>query len=172
MKNIAVLWAILAVSIGPSIALAQEKPSMAGSWKLDITQSDFGSEPAPKLMAGRILTDTPQMLSYRVHGVDDKGKPFAYSWSGPEDGSMHPTLVNGKPAGQTGFMREHDGTVVQHGEDSDGSTFEGHISLSPDGNTMTIASNSKSKDGKESRGKQVWHRVSGSQQHNNGKPAS
>jgi hypothetical protein len=94
MKNIAFLWAILAVSIG----LAQDKPSMAGSWKLDITQSDFGSEPAPKSMAGTIQKETPQMLSYRVHGVDDKGKAFWYSWSGPEDGSKHPTLVNGKPS--------------------------------------------------------------------------
>ena len=32
MKNIAILWAILAVSVG----LAQDKPSLAGNWKLDI----------------------------------------------------------------------------------------------------------------------------------------
>jgi hypothetical protein len=155
MKNIAFLWAILAVSIG----LAQDKPSMAGSWKLDITQSDFGSEPAPKSMAGTIQKETPQMLSFRVHGVDDKGKAFWYSWRGPEDGSKHPMLVNGKPSGQTGFTRDQDGTLVQHNEEADGSTVEGHISLSPDGNTMTIEGNSKSKDGKESRDKQVWHRV-------------
>jgi hypothetical protein len=165
MKNIAFLWVVLAVSVG----FAQEKPSTAGSWKLDIAQSDFGSEPAPKSMAGTIQKDTPQMLSFRVHGVDDKGKAFWYSWSGPEDGSMHPTVVDGKPSGQrTGFTRGRDGTLVQHIEDADGSTGEGHISLSPDGNTMTIEGNSKSKDGKESRDKQVWHRVGGA----DGKPAS
>jgi hypothetical protein len=156
MKNIAFLWAILAVSVG----LAQDKPSLAGNWKLDIAQSDFGSEPAPKSMAGTIQKDTPQMLSYRVHGVDDKGKAFWYSWSGPEDGSKHPTLMNGKPSDQTYFTRDQDGTLVQHTEDADGSKAEGHISLSPDGNTLTIEGNSKSKDGKESILKQVWHRVS------------
>jgi hypothetical protein len=155
MKNIAFLWAILAVSIG----LAQDKPSMAGSWKLDITQSDFGSEPAPKSMAGTIQKETPQMLSYRVHGVDDKGKAFWYSWSGPEDGSKHPTLVNGKPSDQTFFTRDQDGALVQHTEGADGSTAEGRISLSPDGSTLTIEGTSKSKDGKESRDKQLWHRV-------------
>jgi hypothetical protein len=41
MKNIAFLWAVLAVSVG----LAQDKPSMAGDWKLDIAQCEFGSRP-------------------------------------------------------------------------------------------------------------------------------
>jgi hypothetical protein len=164
MKNIAILWALLAVSVG----LAQDKPSMAGSWKWDSTQSDFGSETAPRSMTCTTLKDTPQMLSYRIHGVDDKGKPFVFSWSGPEDGSMHPTLMNGKPSGQTGYKKGQDGTLVAHGEDAGGYAFEDHISLSPDGNTLTIESNLKSKDGKENREKQVWHRVAGS----NGKPAS
>ncbi len=62
MKKIVFLWAVLVVSIG----LAQDKPSMAGSWKLDITQSDFGSEPAFRSLVGTIQKDTPHMLSYRV----------------------------------------------------------------------------------------------------------
>ena len=165
MKNIAFLWAFLAISIG----LAQDKPSYSGTWKLDITHSDFGSEPAPKSTAGTIQKDTPQMMSFRVHGVDDKGKPFSYSWSGPEDGSMHPMMMNGKPAGQQGVTKESDGTLVRHGEDStDGSTFDARGSLSPDGKTFTDQITEKSKDGKESIQKQVWHRVGGS----NGKPAS
>ena len=119
MKNIAILWAILAVSVG----LAQDKPSLAGSWKLDIAQSEF-SGPAPKSVAGTILKDTPQMFSYRSHGIDDKGKPFSQSWSGPEDGSMHPLIQNGKPSGQAGYTRAQDGTLVQHSQDADGSTGE------------------------------------------------
>ncbi|MDX6459658.1 MAG: hypothetical protein QOE55_3355 [Acidobacteriaceae bacterium] len=164
MKNIAFFWAILAVSIG----LAQDKPSMVGTWKLDIAHSDFGSEPAPKSETGTVFKDTPQMLSYRVHGVDDKGKPFAYLWKGPEDGSMHPGLLNGKPSGQASYTREQDGTLVQRGKDADGSTFEERISMSPDGNTWTAEGTSKSKDGKENKDKQVFHRIGGA----NGKPAS
>ena len=164
MKNIAFLWALLAVSVG----LAQDKPSMAGNWKLDIAQSDLGSDPVPKSQTFTVLKDTPQMFSGRVHGVDDKGKPFVYSWRGPEDGSMHPGLMNGKPYNRAGLTREQDGTLAQHSEDTDGSTFEARISMSPDGNTLTSEGNSKSKDGKEARNKQVYHRVSGA----NGKPAS
>jgi hypothetical protein len=157
MKNIAFLWAILAVSIG----LAQDKPSAAGTWKLDIAQSDFGSDPAPKSMFGTISADTPQMMSFRIHGVDDKGQALWYSWRGPEDGSKHPMLLNGKPAGQQSVKKESDGTLVRHGEDStDGSTFDARGSLSPDGKTFTDEITEKSKDGKKSIQKQVWHRVS------------
>lgn len=161
MKNIAFLWAILAVSIG----LAQDKPSMAGNWKLDIVQSEFGSGPAPKSVAGTISADTPQMMSYHVHNVDDKGNRSTVSWSGPEDGTMHPMMMNGKTVGQQSVKKESDGTLVRHGEDStDGSTFDARGSLSPDGKTFTDEITEKSKDGKESRDQQVWHRV--------GKPAS
>jgi hypothetical protein len=78
---------------------------------------------------------------------------------------MHPGLLNGKPAGQQSVRKESDGTIVRHGEDStDGSTFDARGSLSPDGKTFTDEITEKSKDCKESREKQVWHRV--------GKPAS
>lgn len=156
MKNIPLFCLLICV---PIVGLAQDKPSMVGTWKLDIAQSDFGSDPAPKSETGTIFKDTPQMFSYRVHGVDDKGKPFVYSWSGPEDGSMHPGLLNGKPYDQAGFTREQDGTLVQREKGADGSTSEGRISMSPDGNTWTAEGNSKSKDGKEDRSKQVFHRV-------------
>jgi len=158
------LCVILFVSLGAATALAQDKPSMVGNWKMDIAQSDFGSDPAPKSESNAISDDSPQLLSFRVHRVDDKGKPSVYSWRGPEDGSMHPGLRNGKPSGQRCFTREQDGTLVQRGEDADGSTFEARISMSPDGDTMTIEGNSKSKDSKENRDKQVFYRV--------GKPAS
>jgi hypothetical protein len=58
--------------------------------------------------------------------------------------------------------------MVRHGARSDGSTVEVHISMSPDGNTLTDEFTSKSKDGKESREKQIWRRIGGA----NGKPAS
>jgi hypothetical protein len=165
MKNTVFLWAILAVSIG----LAQDKPSAVGNWKLDIAQSEFGSDPAPKSVWGTISADRPQMMSYHVNSVDDKGNRSTFSWSGPEDGSMHPMMMNGKPVGQQSVKKESDGTIVRHGEDpTDGSRFDARGSLSPDGTTFTDQITEKSKDGKESIQKQVWHRVGGA----NRKPAS
>jgi hypothetical protein len=93
MKKIAFLWVLLPILIGPTIGFAQNKTSQAGNWKLDTTQCDFGSEPGPRSATLTILTDTPQMYSYRVHGVDEKGKPFAVSWRGPEDGAGFASLV-------------------------------------------------------------------------------
>jgi hypothetical protein len=156
MKNIAFLWAVLSIS---TIGLAQDKPSFAGNWELDVTQSDFGSEPAPKSLAGTIFKDTPQMLSYRVHGVDDKGKPFWYSWSGPEDGSMHRIIVDGKPNGQQGVKKEQDGTIIRHGDDPrDGSSFDARDSLSADGNTETSEETDKLKDGTINKQKVIFRR--------------
>jgi hypothetical protein len=70
-------------------------------------------------------------------------------------------MMKGKPAGQQSIEKESDGTLVRHGEDStNGSTFDARSSLSPDGKTFTDEITSKSKDGKESREKLVWRRVS------------
>jgi hypothetical protein len=156
VKKIALVWALLSMSA----VLAQEKHSAVGTWKLNVAQSDFGSEPAPKSVVGTISADTPQMMSYRVNSVDDKGVRSTVSWSGPEDGSKHPMMLNGKPVGQMSVTKESDGTIVRHGEDStDGSTFDARGSLSPDGKTFTDEITEKSKDGKESKEKQVWQRV-------------
>jgi hypothetical protein len=35
---------------------------MVGNWKLDVAQSDFGFEPAPKSETGTVFKDTPQTL--------------------------------------------------------------------------------------------------------------
>jgi hypothetical protein len=153
-------------------ALAQSKPSAVGTWKMDISQSDFGPDPAPKSVTLTILKDTPEMVSWRVHMIDDKGKPLSYSWAGPGDGSMHPVMSNDKEIGKQSAKREDDGSLLRHGEDPDGSSFDALSKLSDDGQTITEESTSKSKDGKESKGKALYHRVSGSKKISEKKPAA
>ena len=104
-----------------TIAFAQNA-SLTGTWELDTKPSDFGSEPAPKSTSSTVK-DTPKMFSFRGHGIDDKGKSFSYSWSGPTDGSMHPTTENGKVTGQSSIRKVGDG-FVRHGESTDGK-FDG-----------------------------------------------
>jgi hypothetical protein len=152
-------------------ALAQSKPSDVGTWKVDISHSDFGSDPPPKSVTVTILKDTPKMLSWRVHMIDDKGKPLSYSWSGPEDGSMHPVISNGKEISKQSAKREADGSLLRHGEISDGSFFDARSKLSEDGNTILEEGTSKSKDGKESKGKTLYRRVGGSKKAGEKKPA-
>jgi hypothetical protein len=136
----------------------QSQHSQVGTWNVDIAQSTFGSEPVPKSITVVILKDTPQLLSWRVHGVDGNGKAFAYSWSGPVDGTMHPVMQNGKEIGKQSAKREDDGALDRHGEDPDGSAFDARDKLSDDGNTILEEATEKSKDGKETKTKTVYRR--------------
>jgi len=140
-----------------AVAVAQNA-SLTGTWELDTKQSDFGSEPAPKTTTNTVK-DTAKIFSFRGHRIDDKGKSFSYSWSGPTDGSMHPTRENGKVTGQSSIRKVGDG-FVRHGEGTDGSSFDARATVSSDGNTITVESSAKSKDGKETKQKSVFHRIS------------
>ena len=144
--------------LGAISAWAQSK-SVVGTWKVDIAQSDFGSGPAPKSITVTILQDTPKMLSWRVHMIGHDGKVIAYSWKGPEDGTMHPVMENGKESGTQSAKREDDGSLTRHGEDPDGSSFDARSKLSDDGNTINEEITAKTKDNKESKSKTVYQRV-------------
>lgn len=141
-------------------AWGQSKHSAVGTWKVDIAHSEFGAGEKPKSITVVILKDSPQMLSWRVRGVDEKGKAFAYSWSGPEDGSMHPVMQNGKEISKQSAKREDDGALLRHGQEADGSTFDARSKLSDDGNTINEETSGKDKDGKEWKNKAVYQRVS------------
>ncbi len=151
----AVAVCLLLVDTG---AVAQSKTSGVGTWKLDASQSDFGSDPAPKDIAITVLKDTPEVLSWRVHVLDAKGKDISYSWQGPEDGSMHPVMQDGKSIGNQSAKKQADGALLRHGEDPDGSSFDALSKISDDGKTMTEEATSKSKDGAQNKGKTVYHR--------------
>lgn len=164
-----------ATAIGVLLSMSgwgQSKHSDVGTWNVDIAQSSFGSEPAPKSITVVILKDAPQMLSWRVHGVDDKGKAFAYSWSGPQDGTMHPVIQDGKEVAKQSAKREADGTLLRHGEDPDGRSFDARDKSSADGKTIIEEITAKSKDGKESKGKTLYRRASRSNEPAEKKPAA
>src|SRR4051794_22673053 len=129
------------VLLNASVASAQtktSKASIAGMWKLDLQQSTFsGPEPAPKSLNLTVLKDTPALTSWRIDGVDDKGNPFAYSWSGPADGSLQPLKApDGKELGKESLKREGD-VLLRHGEGEPGTSFDGLVTMSAEGNTMT-----------------------------------
>jgi hypothetical protein len=136
------------------------KKSSVGTWKLDIAKSTFGSEPAPKAVTLIILKDTPELASWRVEVVDEKSQSMSFSWSGPQDGSMHPVKdAKGQAIAQEGLKQEKDGALLRHGVDSnDGSTFDARSTLSADGNTITDVITSKTKDGKTSKATNIYHR--------------
>ena len=148
--------------LSASLATAQTNASSVGTWKLDVKQSTFESEPAPKSVTLTITKDTPEALAWRVDLVDSAGKPFTFSWSGPLDGTLQPLKsADGKVIGTESVKRDGD-ALLRHGQDpSDGSSFDSRATTSADGNTITDVTTMTSKDGKTSKSTSVYHRVSG-----------
>ena len=161
---------ILVVLLSSSLAIAQTKTakqSAVGVWKLDVTQSKFGSS-SLKSATLTILKDTPDAMAWRWEGVDATGKSMAFSWSGPLDGSMQ-DLKNGKDeviANAKQSTKRDGDLIIRRGELPDGGSFEARATLSADGNTLTDVETDKSKDGKTVTDTTVYHRVAGA------KPAS
>jgi len=156
--------AAAALTLASFTAFAQTnaaKKSSVGTWKLDVAKSTFGSEPAPKAVTLNILKDTPELASWRVDIVDEKSQSMSYSWSGPQDGSMHPVKdAKGQSVGQESLKQEKDGALLRHGVgDNDGSSFDARSTLSADGNTITDVITSKTKDGKTSKATNIYQRV-------------
>ena len=165
MTGCALVLALL--TLGAFNASAQtdaKRPSMEGTWKLDLAKSSFRSEPALKSVTVTILKDTPDLISFRVDDVNAEGEPSSYSWSGPVDGSLHP-VKDSKGQDlmlQEGVTRDKDGAVLRHGVFPTGSTFDGRATLSADGNTITDLITYKTTDGKTSKETWVFQRVTAS----------
>jgi hypothetical protein len=136
--------------------------SQVGTWNVDISESDFGGAPVPRSITMNILEDSPQKCSWRVDTIDDKGNKSSFSWSGPEDGTLHPVMdPSGKILLRESLKKTPDGTLLRHGEDPDGSSFDGLAKMSADGTSIVDTVKSRGKDGKQSMTqKYVAHRVS------------
>ena len=96
MKRILLTATAVGVLLGIGAWGETKKHSDVGTWKVDMAHSDFGAGEKPKSLTVVVVKDTPAMLSWRVRGVDEKGKAFAYSWTGPQDGTMHPVIAERK----------------------------------------------------------------------------
>jgi hypothetical protein len=153
---------VLVMLLNASLAVAQtnaSKASAVGTWKMDLKQSTFGSEPPPKSVTLNIIKDTPDASAWRVDVVDTAGKSVSYSWSGPVDGTLQPLKgADGQVIGRESLKRDGD-ALLRHGDDpSDGSSFDSRATMSADGNTITDVTTMKSKDGKTSKATAVYRR--------------
>jgi hypothetical protein len=157
MRKFTVFAAVLLTAMSTS-AFAQNGSSV-GTWKYDRAQSDFGTQAKPKSIRLVVTKDTPQMLSWHLTEVDANGKIVKESWSGPEDGSMHPLKATGSK-NVSSFKREGDDFVRQE-KMGDGGMEESHIAMSDGGNTMTEHVTGTDKDGKQFTATIVWNRVTG-----------
>ena len=137
-----------------------QHPSTVGTWQLDVSKSSFGPQAPPKSITLTIFTDTPQACSWRVDALDENGQSMSYSWSGPQDGSLHPIKdAKGDVMGQESFKHDADGTLLRHGTDNGGNSFDGRASVSDDGNTITDVLKIKTPDGDVVSQTMIYRRV-------------
>ena len=151
MKNLAFFASILlgAMALSQSQADAQPKPDpWAGSWKFDAAKSQLHA-PAPK---EETVTSEPsgpdgKTVKYSVHGVAADGSPINESYDGKADSQPYPFIANGQEVAKISYHRDSAHQYSSKGAGADGSTSAGTVTLSQDGNTITVKEHVKSKTG-------------------------
>jgi hypothetical protein len=151
---------LVCIFIAAASLLAQDsaqttakKPSISSGverWKLDTSKSDFGGNPVPKSETLVITKNTPDMLAWRLNGVDDKGKAYTESWSGKPDGTIRPMSSSMEKGDKASFKRNDDGSYTIH-EESPKWSMDSQATLSDDKNTMSEDATMKGSDGKEAK---------------------
>ncbi len=130
-------------------ALAQQ-PSAVGTWKLNLSKSDFGKQPAPKSATIVITDDKDNSLKWTYKYVAADGKVTNDSFAGAFDGKPYP--VKGDPMFATGAFTRKGSDISIAWKMKDGSTETETSTMS--GDTMTNKTS-----GKSGATTQVWERV-------------
>jgi hypothetical protein len=115
-------------------AAAAERPEIAGTWQLDLSRSNFGSQPPPDSMTLTISQGKKKTL----HISQTSTKPHDTRTVETEcrtDGNFHP--VDGPISGSVRCKWDGN-TLISEKELSDGhSKLEIRLTVSPDGSTAT-----------------------------------
>lgn len=110
-----------------------------GKWQIDLAESNFGNDPAPKSMTLTIFEDSATDFGYRVNVVNADQSHFEYEWRGTKDGIPHPVhSLTSHDVSLPAAIREVDGDLVEHGIEPDGMLESSRLSVSQDGRTLTI----------------------------------
>ena len=90
------LRALMAVLfLAASLTFAADKPNFSGSWKMDVSQSDFGGSPAPDSFTRKIEHSEPSLIltdeqtsplgqEKAVRKYTTDSKETTYQWMGNE----------------------------------------------------------------------------------------
>jgi hypothetical protein len=155
-KTLLVLAATVAVA---GLGFAQGKPDFSGTWKLNVTKSDFGPVPGPNAQTD-VIEQSGQTLKIKVSAEGDQGK-VQYTEVLTTDGREVAI-----PADAPGSHPAPEVTLQTIAASWDGSTLNvsqkltygnepvtgvSHYTLSPDGKVLTIASDYQSGEGGASR---------------------
>jgi hypothetical protein len=155
MKKFVTLLSVTVIVLFSLSALAAHTHAPTPStWELNVSESDFGGGPTMKSDKMTILTDNDKWLKWTDVTVDNDGKTWKTSWSGPQDGTMKPIV--GMEGAKASFKTADDSS---HWEMPDGSISDSTLVMSPDKKKVTITNVVKTKDGKTFNQTLVYDRV-------------
>lgn len=154
--------AIVALFAGAVLAwagLAQDKPNLSGTWKLNVQKSDFGAVPGPTSQTD-IIEQSGDTVKINVSAEGDQGKR-QFTMTLMADGKemqipaeapgAHPvpdvTMQSISSAWENGLLVVHE--KLTYG--SDPVTGVSHYTLSSDGKVLTVNSDYQSQIGEATR---------------------
>lgn len=117
---------------------------LVGTWVLDLKQSSLGSDPFEQFDAWTLsfTQATTTSLAWTSRAVIH-GKTITFSWMGPIDGSPKPLIgAEGSDA-----YRWRKGALIRLSDFGQGETKRDIVTISPDGETMTIQDRSTTPHG-------------------------
>lgn len=151
LKRSTVVFIMLGLASFAAAAQNNAPASTVGHWRLSVDKSDYGTSAKPKSGRLTITADSADSLKWRAIVTDADGKRATYYYSGAEDGQQHP-VTGDNPWKSAAFTHGDSGVTGDSVVMKDGTTLNSNISLSADGNTMTV----KSSSGVPT---EVWERV-------------
>lgn len=138
MKKISILILMVGWVIALAAQNAQSVPDpWVGKWRMDPSQSQFHN-PAPQEQTLQVQSVTSGAIQYTVSGTDADGKPVLQSFDGKADGQAYPISVNGLEGGRMSYQQVSDHEFTAQGTTSNGTPVTSTVTLSPDGQTITI----------------------------------
>lgn len=154
LKGITVTLIMLGLGSFAAAAQSNAPGSAVGHWRLNVEKSDYGTSAKPKSARMTITADSASSLKWRAILIEADGTKETYVYSGAEDGQQHP-VTGDNPWKTAAFTRGDSGVTSDSVVMKDGTTINSDISLSADGNTMTV----KASGGIPT---EVWERVKAS----------
>ncbi len=148
------VFTILGAAFWAGPAYSQAKPDFTGTWKLNLKNSDFGTDPAPDSLVVRIQHKNGLFKSILDGAVN--GQDIHEELEVPIDGKPHPgpgdfpgtmTMKWDGPA-LVFELKTDDGTIAQ----------KGRFQLSGNGKVATRDVDARSPDGKEGKRREVYDR--------------
>jgi hypothetical protein len=115
-------------------APAQSKPNFSGSWKMNVTRSDFGAIPAPTSIERKITHAEPSLVIVEAQDVGLGAQTVTRMYT--TDGKGSTFVSQGAEVKGTGVWEGNEAVVTSEVEVV-GIKYVDRMMLSPDGKTLT-----------------------------------